>query len=58
MRGPQLLAGVRAAVLAAQPLAVEQVGAAELGPQPGAAEPGDRLLVQASAALPADEKST
>jgi hypothetical protein len=30
VRGPQLLAGLRAAVLAAQPLAVEQVGAAEL----------------------------
>ena len=44
--GPQLLTGVCAAVLAAQPLAVEQVRAGELGPQLGAAEPADRLPVQ------------
>src|SRR5438128_1831047 len=37
--GPQLLA--------AQPLAVEQVGTSEFGPEPGAAEPADRLLVAA-----------
>ena len=44
--GPQLLAGVCVAVLAAQPFAVEQVGADEIGPQLGAAEPVDRLAVQ------------
>jgi hypothetical protein len=35
VRGSQLLAGVGAAVLAAQPLAVQQVRAAQLGSQPG-----------------------
>ncbi len=40
-------AAERLRTVSAQPLAVEQVGAAELGPQPGAAEPGDGLLVAA-----------
>ena len=44
----QLLARVDAPALAAQPLAVEQVRAGELRPQPGAAEPLDRLAVEAA----------
>ena len=47
MRGAELGARVHAAILATQPLAVEQVRAGELGPQPGAAQPLDRLAVQA-----------
>src|SRR6266487_1025100 len=43
--GVQLVAGVDPAVLAAEPLTVEQVGPGELGPQLGAAEPLDRLGV-------------
>ena len=43
--GAQLVAGVTPPELAAKPLAVEQVGTGELGPQPGAAEPLDRLGV-------------
>ena len=43
--GAQLVAGVDPPVLAAQPLAVQQVGAGEVGPQRGAAEPLDRLGV-------------
>ena len=45
------VARVDAAVLAAQPLAVEQVRAGELGTQPGPAEPLDRLAVQALGGL-------
>ena len=45
--GAELLARVDPATLAAQPLAVEQVRAGELGPQPGAAQPLDRLAIQA-----------
>ncbi len=45
--GAQLLARVRAAALAAQPLPVEQVGAGELGADAGTAQPDDRLAVQA-----------
>ena len=37
MRGAQLLARVAAAALAAQPFAVHQVGAGELGSRPGTA---------------------
>ena len=44
--GSQLGAGVSAAVLAAQPFAIDQVGTGELRAQPGAAEPVDRLTVQ------------
>jgi hypothetical protein len=44
--GPQLDAGVDAAVLAAQPFAVQQVGAGQFGAELGAAEPVDRLAVQ------------
>ena len=39
------MAGVEPPVLAAEPLAVQQVGPGEFGPQPGAAEPLDRLGV-------------
>ena len=46
VRGAQLLARVDAAVLAAQPLAVEQMRAGELGPQPGAAQPLDRFAIE------------
>ena len=42
----QLLAGVDAAALAAQPLAVEQMGARELHADAGPAEPVDRLAVE------------
>ena len=46
VRGAQLRTRVDPAILAAQPLAVEQVRAGELGPQPGAAQPLDRLAIQ------------
>jgi hypothetical protein len=45
--GVQLVAGVEPPVLAAKPLAVEQVGPGELGPQLGTAKPLDRLGVAA-----------
>ena len=45
MGGAQLLARVGAAALAAQPFAVQQVGAGQLGTEPGAAQPVDRLPV-------------
>ena len=45
--GPQLLASVGAPVLAAQPLAVEQVRAGQFGPERSTAEPVDRLAVEA-----------
>ena len=41
----QLVAGVEPPVLATEPLAVEQVGPGQLGPQRGAAQPLDRLGV-------------
>jgi hypothetical protein len=44
----QLLARVGAAALPAQPLAVQQVGAGQVRAYAGAAEPVDRLLVQAA----------
>ena len=47
VRGAQLLARVHAPALAAQPFAVEQVGARELGADARAAEPLDRLAVEA-----------
>ena len=46
MRGAELLARVDPALLAAQPLPVEQTGASELGVDPGALEPLDRLAVE------------
>jgi hypothetical protein len=42
----ELFARVDAAVLAAQPLAVEQVSATELRTQPRATQPLNRLFVQ------------
>ena len=51
MRGAQLLAGVDAPVLAAQPLAVEQMGAPEFHAQASAAKPVDRLPVEGLGAL-------
>jgi hypothetical protein len=44
--GAQLLACVEPTVLAAQPLAEQQVGAGEIRAEPGAAEPLDSLPVQ------------
>ena len=46
MRGAQLLAGLDEPVLAAQPLAVEEVGAGEMNGDPAAGEPLDRLAVE------------
>ena len=46
VRSAQLRAGIRPAVLAAQPFAVHQMGASELRPEPGAAEPVDRFAIQ------------
>ena len=46
-RGAQLVAGVDAAPLASQPLAIEQVGPRELHAHAGAPQPLDRLLVEA-----------
>jgi hypothetical protein len=45
--GPQLHAGVHPAVLAAQPFAVEQVGAGEFRAELGAAQPVDPFAVAA-----------
>ena len=42
----QLLAGVYPAPLAAEPFAVEQMGARERNPDAGAAEPIDRVAIQ------------
>ena len=52
VRGAELVAGVTPAPLAAQPLAVEQVGAGQLHAQAGTAEAVDRLPVEASASSP------
>ena len=46
VRAAQLRARVQAAALAAQPFAVEQVGAGELSAYAGALEPLDRLTVE------------
>src|SRR4029077_389682 len=43
--GAKLVPGVAAAALAAQPLAVEEVGAGELGTVPGTTEPVDPLAI-------------
>src|SRR4051812_4382912 len=45
--GAQVVAGVEAAPLAPQPLAIEQVGPRELQTHAGAAQPLDRLPVEA-----------
>src|SRR6266702_8913633 len=58
MRGTQLLAGVDTPVLPAQPLPVQEVGAAEFHAQPGAGEPAERLAVQSLGRLViADQRS-
>jgi hypothetical protein len=49
--GAELHARVHSPLLAAQPLAVEQSRASELGPQAGAAEVIERLLVEALGGL-------
>src|ERR1700733_6932745 len=54
--GAQLLAGVAAAALAAQPFAVEQVGAGQLHAQAGAAEAVNRLPVPAVGDLAAAQQ--
>src|SRR3954465_284977 len=46
-RSTQLLAGVDAAPLAPQPLAIEQVGPRKLHAHAGAPQPLDRLLIEA-----------
>jgi hypothetical protein len=56
VRGTQLLAGVDAAALPAQPRAVEQVRAGQLGAQPGPAEARDRLPVLPLGGLAAAEE--
>jgi len=54
----ELHACVHAAVLAAQPLAVEQVSAGQSGPDPGPAEPPDRLLVEQLGGLAVADQSS
>jgi hypothetical protein len=49
--GAQLLARVEALAFAAQPFAVEEVGAGECNADAGAAEPVDRLAVEALGGL-------
>ncbi len=56
VRGAQLLAGVQAPLLAAQPFAVEEMGASELGADPRAGEPLDRLAVEALGGLAVAEQ--
>jgi hypothetical protein len=51
VREAQLLAGVDAAALAAQPLAVEQMGAPEFHADASAAETVDRLAVESLGVL-------
>ena len=46
VRAAELIAGITFAPLAAQPLAVDQVGADEIHRQAGAAEAVDRLAVE------------
>ena len=57
MGGPELFPGVGAAVLAAQPFAVQQAGASQFGTEPGPAEPLDRLPVQALRGLALADES-
>src|SRR4051794_37664963 len=52
----QLLARVDPAVLAAQPLAIEQMSAGELGTKPGPCQSLDRLAVQALGTLTLGQK--
>ena len=50
--GAELLTGVEAPALAAQPFAVEQMGAGKFGADAGTTEPLDRLAVKRSASWP------
>ena len=56
VRGAQLRPGVGPPALAAQPLAVEQVRAGEVGPEAGAAKPVDRLAIAALGVLAVAEQ--
>jgi hypothetical protein len=56
VRGTQLPARVDAPALAAQPLPVQQVRAGQLRPQPGPAQPVDRLAVQLVGGRPAAQQ--
>ena len=56
VRGAQLRPRLGPPALAAQPLTVQQVGAGELGPNAGAAEPADRLAVPALGVLAVAEQ--
>ena len=47
VRNPELLTGVHAPTCASQPLAVEQVRAGKRGTHPRAAQPRDRLAIEA-----------
>ena len=55
VRGTELLAGVDAAALAPQPLAVDELRAAERHADAGAAEPFDRLAVEPLGGVPVTE---
>ena len=51
MRGTELLAGIGAPVLAAQPLAVDEMGAGDWQPDAGATQAVERAAVQALGAI-------
>src|SRR5262249_38767339 len=51
-----LFTGVDALALAAQPFAVEKVRAGELGPEPGTAQPVDRLAIEVASGRPVAEQ--
>jgi len=55
--GVQVGPGVDAAVLATQPLPVEQMGAGQLGTQLGAAEAVDRFAIQVLGGRPPDQRT-
>jgi hypothetical protein len=58
MGGPQLGAGVPAPVLAAQPFAVQQVGAGHGRAHAGTAEPLDRLAIEVLGGLALAQQGT
>src|SRR3954447_11866104 len=58
MGGPQLGAGVPAPVLAAQPFAVEEVGAGQCGAHAGPAETLDRLAIAVLSGLTSTQQGT
>ena len=55
MRGAQLLAGVAAAALAAQPFAVDQAGPGELGSRPALLQVFDGLVIEGLGVIVAGE---